>query len=44
MERGDYGAHLEDVFERISSAQDQEQESVIVHVLPLEEEFVLERK
>ena len=44
MERGDYGAHLEDVFERIISAQDQEQESVIVHIPPMEEGFVLERK
>ena len=44
MERGDYGAHLEDVYERIISAQDQEQESVIVHILSMEEGFVVERK
>ena len=43
MERGVFGAHSEDVFERISSAQDQEQGSVIVHIPPTEEWFVLER-
>ena len=44
MERGECGVHLEDVFVGTTCAQEQEQENVIIHLHPVGERFVLERK
>ena len=44
MEHGECGVHLEDVFAGTTCAQEQEQENVIIHLHPVGERFVSERK
>ena len=44
MEHGECGVHLEDVFAGTTCAQEQERENVIIHLHPVGERFVSERK